>query len=156
MKKSISELLKYCAEGKTANEKIERLQQTSTKTPALLAILKYAFDPSIVFLLPDTDPPYKPTGYVDQESRLYSELRRLYLFIEGGNPKLTKVKREMLFIQLLESVDPSDAVLLCSMKNKRLPYKELTSKLVLKAFPNLYTETQNEQNLQKEQQKNIK
>ena len=140
MKKSISELLKECADGKKAEERIELLRATASKTPALLNILKYAFDPTIKFLLPDTDPPYKPVEALDQEGRLYTELRRMYLFVEGGNPNLTKFKREMLFIQLLESVDPNDAKLLCSVKNKKLPYKELTSKLVLKAFPGLYPE----------------
>lgn len=140
MKKSISELLKACAEAKKVEERVELLKITANKSPAVLTILKYAFDPNIKFLLPDTDPPYKPSEFLDQEARLYSELRRMYLFIEGGNPNLTKFKREMLFIQLLESVDPNDAKLLCSIKNKKLPFKELTSKIVLKAFPGLYPE----------------
>jgi hypothetical protein len=140
MKKSISELLKSCAEVKKVEERVEALKVAASKSPALLTILKYAFDPNIKFLLPDTDPPYKPSEFLDQEGRLYTELRRLYLFIDGGNPNLTKFKREMLFIQLLESVDKNDAVLLCSIKNKKLPYKELTSKIVLKAFPGLFPE----------------
>lgn len=143
MKKSISELLKACAEVKKVDERVEMLRATAARFPAVLQILKYAFDPSIKFLLPDTDPPYKPTEFLDQEGRLYTELRRLYLFIEGGNPNLTKLKRETLFIQLLESVDPNDAKLLCAIKDKKLPYKEITSKIVLKAFPDLYTEEQN-------------
>lgn len=140
MKKSLYELLKVCADQKKVDDRVEALRQTAAHTPALLTVLKYTFDPNIKFLLPDTDPPYKPTDYLDQENRLYSELRRLYLFVEGGNPNLTTVKREYLFIQLLESIDPKDAILLCSMKNKKLPFKELTSKIVLKAFPELYPE----------------
>lgn len=138
MKKSISELLKACAEPKKVEDRVELLRQTAAQTPAIVAVLKYAFDPTVKFLLPETDPPYKPTDFLDQENRLYSELRRMYLFIEGGNPNLTKLKRETLFIQLLESIDPEDAKLLCSIKNKKLPYKGLTSKIVLKAFPDLY------------------
>jgi hypothetical protein len=60
------------------------------------------------------------------------------LFIEGGNPNLNQIKRESLFISVLENVHPEDAKLLLSMKEKKLPYSGLNSKLILKAFPGLY------------------
>jgi hypothetical protein len=138
MKKSLYEILEVCSKGKTVDDRVALLQQNASAP--LLTILKYAYDPSIVFLLPDTIPPYKPTDFLDQENRLYSELRRLYLFIEGGNPNLTKLKREMLYIQLLESIDKNDAVLMCHVKDKKLPFKELTAKVVHKAFPDLIPE----------------
>jgi hypothetical protein len=62
----------------------------------------------------------------------------MYLFIEGGNPNLTKLKREMLFIQLLEGVHKDDANLLCHIKDKKLPFKTINNDIVKKAFPNLY------------------
>ena len=138
MRKSLSSILKTCSEGKTVNDKVALLQQ-HVSDPVLI-ILKYAFDPNIKFLLPDGAPPYKPCDFLDQESRLYSELRRLYLFVEGGNPSLTKVKREFLFIQLLESIDKQDAELLVAVKDKKLPYKGLTAAVVKKAFPGLLPE----------------
>jgi hypothetical protein len=92
------------------------------------------------FLLSNHHHPYKPCEFLDQEGRLYAELRRLYLFIEGGNPSLTKVKREYLFIQLLESIDKQDAELLVAVKDKKLPYKGLTASVVKKAFPGLLPE----------------
>ena len=69
---------------------------------------------------------------------LYTEARRLYLFIEGGNPNLTQLKRESMFVDLLQSINPEDAKLLISIKDKKLPYKGLSSKTVLKAFPGLF------------------
>lgn len=138
MRKSISSILKSCAEGKTVNDKVALLQQNISDP--ILIILKYAFDPNIKFILPDGAPPYKPCEFLDQEGRLYAELRRLYLFIEGGNPSLTKVKREFLFIQLLESIDKQDAELLVAVKDKKLPYKGLTAAVVKKAFPGLLPE----------------
>jgi len=136
MKKSIYNILKECSEGKTPKDRVELIQKNST--PVLLNILKHAFDPKIKFLLPDSDPPYKPCEFLDQEGRLYSEVRKLYLFIEGGNPSLTKFKREMLFIQFIEGLDKNDAILMLAVKDKKLPFKNITSELVLKAFPNLY------------------
>jgi len=90
-----------------------------------------------VFILPEGAPPYKPCEFLDQEGRLYTEARKLYLFIEGGNPNLNKVKREMLFIQLIESLDQRDAELLIAIKDKMLPYKNITEKIVRAAFPDL-------------------
>jgi len=144
MKKSLSSILKACAAGKTVNDKIALLQQNASDP--LLIILKYAFDPALKFVLPEGAPPYKPCEFLDQEARLYSELRRLYLFVEGGNPNLTKVKREFLFIQLIESIDKGDAELLVAVKDKKLPYKGLTASVVKKAFPNLIPESIDEQN----------
>lgn len=138
MRKSISSILKSCAEGKTVNDKVALLQQNASDP--IFIILKYAFDPNIKFILPDGAPPFKPCEFLDQEGRLYAELRRLYLFIEGGNPSLTKVKREFLFIQLLESIDKQDAELLVAVKDKKLPYKGLTAAVVKKAFPGLLPE----------------
>jgi hypothetical protein len=44
------------------------------------------------------------------------------------------MRRESLFITLLESVDPKDAKLLLSVKNKKLPYKNITKDLIQEAF----------------------
>ena len=71
---------------------------------------------------------------------LYSVVRKLYLFIEGGNPNLTKMKREQLFINLLESIDKDDAELLVSIKDKKMPYKLITRKFVEKVYPGLINE----------------
>lgn len=143
MRKSISSILKLCAEGKTVNDRVTLLQQ-NVSDPVLI-ILKYAFDPNIKFILPEGSPPFKPCEFLDQEGRLYSELRRLYLFVEGGNPSLTKAKREFLFIQLIESIDKQDAELLCAVKDKKLPYKGITASVVRTAFPGLLPDEQNTQ-----------
>jgi hypothetical protein len=144
MKKSISELLKSCNELRGIEAKVNFLK--ANDNPVLRIILKCVFDSKIIFLLPEGTPPYKPSEHLDLEGRLYSEARRLYLFIEGGNPNLTKFKRESLFIQLIESLDKNDAELMVSVKDKKLPYKGVTEKVVREAFPDLIsTEEKNEQ-----------
>lgn len=136
MKKSIYNILKECSQPRSKQERVELLQQNGS--PVIQNLLKYAFDPNIEFDLPEGKPPYKPSDYLDQEGRLYTEVRRLYLFTKGGNPNLNKLKREMLFIQLIESIDKNDAELICCIKDKKLPFKSLTSEIVQKAFPGLY------------------
>lgn len=139
MRLAIFEILKKTSEIKSYNEKVNFLRQFYDHG-ALRQIVKYTFDPNIVWDLPDTDPPYKPCPFPGQEMRLMSEVRRLYLFIKGGNPNLTRLKKESLYIELLESIHPEDAILLNSCKNKKLPYKGLTVKLFKEAFPDLIEE----------------
>jgi hypothetical protein len=136
MKKSIYNILKECAEPKSVNERVERLQKNGI--PVVKQILKYAFDPAIEFDLPEGAPPYKPCEYLDQEGRLYSEARKLYLFTKDGNPSLKKMKREMLFIQFIEGIDKDDATLIVAMKDKKLPFKGINADVVKKAFPDLF------------------
>lgn len=136
MKKSIYNILKECSEPRSVKERVQKLQQNGL--PVVLQILKYAFDPNIKFLLPEGTPPYKPNDFVDQEGILFSEARKIYLFVEGGNNNLTKFRREMLFIQFIEGLDKNDAILMCSVKDKKLPFKSLTADVVKQAFPNIF------------------
>lgn len=140
----IFQILEKVAEAKKADEKIITLRQNDNG--ALRTLLKYAFDPNIEWDLPPTDPPYKPCPYPGQELRLMSEVRRLYLFVKGGNPNLTKMKREALYIELLESIDPKDAEILNAAKNKKLPYKGINLKLIKEAFPDLIEESKPNEN----------
>jgi len=136
-RKSIAWILDFTSKLPNDEEKVKCLQ--ANDNTAIRTVLKYAYDPNIKWALPEGDPPYKPCEYPHQENMLYQEIRRLYLFLEGGNPNLKQVKRESMFIEVLQSVDPEDAKLLLSIKDKKLPYKGLNSKIVLKAFPGLYT-----------------
>jgi hypothetical protein len=100
-------------------------------------ILRGAYDPTVKWLLPEGNPPYKVNDIVDQQHRLFTESRKLYLFVEGGNPSLKQMRREQLYIELLEAVDPEDAKLLLSIKDKKLPYPGVTLNIVNLAFPGL-------------------
>lgn len=123
---------------KTRKEKVAVLQEHSSA--ALKAILGYTYDPHVVFLLPDGDPPYKPLEALDQEGRLVQQVKKFYLFVDGPTAtqkNLKQQKREQIFIDLLETVHPDDAKVLLGMKNRRLEYRGLTRKLVAEAFPTI-------------------
>lgn len=135
-RKAISWILEFTSKLPNEEEQIKCLQ--ANNNTAILTILKFCFDPNIKWLLPEGDAPYKPCEYPNVDNMLYSEARRLYLFIEGGNNNLTQLKRESMFVDLLQSINPEDAKLLISIKDKKLPYKGLSSKTVLKAFPGLF------------------
>ena len=131
----IAEILKVVSEQKTTDDKVRKLQELNT--PVLLQILKYALDPTVKWKLPEGAPPYNPSPYDDTQAMLYQEARRIYLFLEGGNDNLTPLRREQLFISLLESIDKEDAKLIVAAKDKKIPYKGITTKLVNTAFPGL-------------------
>ena len=105
----------------------------------LKELLKYAFHPDIKFLLPEGAPPYKTVGSPDEynPTYLYPNIRNLYLFVEGGNEGFTTLRREQLFIQLLEELHPKEAEVVIQVKDKKLKYRGLTYKLVKETFPDL-------------------
>ena len=141
MKLSVSEILKKASDMKDDQSRIKWLRSNNSIT--LESVLRGAFDPGIIWLLPGGSPPYKPNDLVDQHHRLYSETRRFYLFVKGGNPGLKQLRRESLFIELLESVDPEDAKLMIAIKDKTIPYDNITLELVNKAFPGIIREVTN-------------
>ena len=139
-KNTIYQIINDCAALKTEDEKIQHLRQYHST--ALTTVLRFALDKRAVWALPEGDPPYKPSDITfDNEGMLYSEARRLYLFLEGGNPNLTQLRRETLFVGLLESIHPDDAKIILMAKNKKLP-KGITNKIINLAFPGLLEDGQ--------------
>jgi hypothetical protein len=132
---SISEILQHAVSLPDDGHRVLWLMQNDS--PTLRAVLQGAFDPNVKWQLPEGAPPYKPNDLVDQHHRLFTETRKLYLFIEGGNPNLNQLRREALFIEFLEALDPDDAKLMLAVKDKQLPYPNITIDIVNKAFPGL-------------------
>jgi hypothetical protein len=138
-RKSISWILKFTSNSLPDDEeRIKCLQQNGNE--AIRTVLKLVFDPNVEWLLPEGEPPYTPCEFPHQENMLYMEARRLYLFVKGGNDNLKTVRRERMYVDMLESIEPTDAKLLLAMKDKKLPkgYENITAKLVKKAFPDLF------------------
>jgi hypothetical protein len=131
----------------------ELLQQH--QSPGLKTLLKYAYDPNIKWHLPEGDLPagmFKPWKYGDAELVLQGESRKLYIFCSGAEKPSALLpmesdtrekkmwKRQQLekkFVELLESIDPSDIDLVIAAKDKKL-HVDIDSETVLRAFPGLY------------------
>ena len=131
----VAEFLEKVSKLKKKEEKVAALKRNDSFV--IRTILQGAFDPRVKWALPEGTPPYKVNDLVDQENVLIRECRRLVHFIEGGNPGLKQMRRETLFVELLESVAPKDAELLCAIKDKKFPYKGITADVVKEAFPGL-------------------
>jgi hypothetical protein len=120
---------------KSKEEKVEFLKKHSSRP--LRDILKLMYDKSLKFNIPNTPPPYTPSEMPDSHGMLYREARKLTYFVKGfDGDNLDKIRREALFIQMLEAVDPEDAKLLVAMLAQK-PLKGLTAAVLNEAFPNL-------------------
>ena len=132
----LSEIFTKINNAKDKPKKIEVLRRNNT--PGMRMVLKGAFDPKIEWDLPVGTPPYianeAPAG--TEHTYLEIEAKRLYNFAKGGNDQLNKIRKETLFIQMLEGLHADEAKVLIDMKNKSLnkTYKGLTSEMVKEAF----------------------
>ena len=135
-KELVSEIFTKINNAKDKPKTIEVLRQYDS--PGMRMILKGAFDPKIEWELPEGTPPYieneAPAG--TEHTYLEVEARRLYNFAKGGNNTINKIRKETLFIQMLEGLHASEAKVLIDVKNKSLnkSYKGLTSDMVKEAF----------------------
>ena len=116
------------------NEDPKLLSTKYRGNSALKIVFEYAFLPEKKFVLPEDEPPYRPDAAPIGMSPaiLTQELRRFYVFLRKD---LKPLKREALFISLLESVHPSEAELIIAIKDQKLhkKYKKITRKLVADA-----------------------
>ena len=133
MTPSMSEILKKTEGFTLRKKKVEYLRENYTK--AMHEVLAFGYDPRVVWELPEAAPPYTPNPTNESQGMLYNQARKLYLFVRGGTgAEIPAYRREQLFIQLLESVDPEDAKLLLSIKEKKIPYRGITQKLIEEAW----------------------
>lgn len=135
----VYEILQSVEKAKTRKDKITILKSYSDLMP-LRDVLQGTFDERIQWNLPGGEPPYTPQP---EDSPPPSTLRKQHLkfkyFVKGfrESESLKTIKREKMFIDMLESVHPSDAEILISMINKKTPVKGLTKKLIQEAIPDL-------------------
>lgn len=134
----ISEILRKVSNAKTKKEKIDLLRKHNSN--ALRQLLIINFDESVVSMLPEGDVPYTPNDAPvgTDHTRLEQEYRGLYRFFKGG-AKLPGLKRESMFVQLLEGLSAEEAELLCLVKDGRMnnKYKRITKAVISEAFPSI-------------------
>lgn len=136
-KLAIAQIIEAASNIESVEDRAQYLRDNESEQ--LKYILELALTPGVAWEIPEGAPPYKPCEYIDVEGRLYQEARTLYIYLLGNKPELTRLKRESLFIGLLESIDKRDAELLIKVKDKKLP-RTISAKVVNLAFPGLINE----------------
>jgi hypothetical protein len=162
----IFEILNVVSKLRSKAKKVEALQKFST--PSLKTILIWNFDESIVSLLPPGEVPYSGVdeqnsfkgtltekiedavfkmeelgsnslGSQDQgKSSIRKEYTKFYNFVKGGNDGLSSLRRETMFINILQGLHPIEAEILCLVKDKKLQSKyNITKEVVSEAYPDI-------------------
>lgn len=137
MKLLMHEVLQKVSNAKTKAEKIKLLREYNTQ--ALRSLLIINFDTSVISMLPDGDVPFKPNEAPEgtQHTKLEKEARLLHHFFKGGS-NISQVKRESMFIQMLEGLHKDEANVLVLAKDKKLGKRwKITKQCVEEAFPQI-------------------
>ena len=160
------EVLDAASKQRTKAKKIEVLQKYHHDS--IMALLIWNFDESVISLLPEGDVPYGNTredksmtgtlsdkindavdkmnemgsaslGSQDQgKASIRKEYTKFYNFLKGGNPSLSNLRRETMFINILEGLHPLEAEILVLVKDKRLTEKyKITKDVVSAAYPQI-------------------
>lgn len=134
---TVAQIIDKASKIEVIEDRAQYLRDNDSYT--LRYMLELALTPGVVWEIPEGAPPFNPCEYLDVEGRLHQEARTLYMYLQGNKPELTQLKREMLFIGLLESIDKRDADLLIQVKDKKLP-STISTEVVNLAFPGLINE----------------
>ena len=66
------------------------------------------------------------------------EFKNFYHFIKGGNDSMNSVRRETMFINILEGLHPLEADIVCLCKDKKLSERyKITKEIVSEAYPDI-------------------
>ena len=162
----VFEVLEAASKQRTKARKIEVLQKYAHNS--IMAVLIWNFDESVISLLPEGDVPYGNTrednsvtgtlsdkindavgmmaesgstslGSQDQgKASIRKEYTKFYNFLKGGNSGLSSLRRETMFINILEGLHPLEAEILILTKDKRLTDKyKITKDVVSAAYPQI-------------------
>ena len=162
----VYEVFDACSKQRTKPKKVEVLKRYAHDS--VMAVLIWNFDESIVSLLPEGEVPYGNTrednsvtgslsdkindavnmmkesgstslGSQDQgKASIRAEYTKFYNFLKGGNNGLSSLRRETMFINILEGLHPLEAEILVLVKDKKLTDKyKITKEVVSLAYPQI-------------------
>jgi len=131
---SLAEIVNTARKAEKVEEKIAILRKHDSRQ--LRDVLALMCDARWTFDLPDTEPPYNPSDIHESHGLLYREMRKMPYFVEQNSDgkALSRVRKEALFIQMLETVDADDAKLILRMVSKQ-PYPDLSPEVINEAWP---------------------
>lgn len=133
---SVVEVLGLVEETKGKQSKVDILKQFTGRNDVKYA-LKAAFDPRVVFTLPEGLPdgfvigdPDTPEGAMDMApERFIRVFKRMQYWVEGGSAQASQSKREEIYLNTLRSLEKSEAEFLVAIKDKTMPFKSVTKEI---------------------------
>jgi hypothetical protein len=160
----VFEVLELASKQRSNAKKVEVLK--TYEHDSLKAIFIWNFDETVLSLLPEGPVPYGDvkdqnvysgnlSDNLSREARggesatgqdlngrgrtsLRREFQNLYHYVQGGNNSLTTIRREMMFINLLEGLHPKEAEVVILTKDKKLSDKyKISFENVKEAYPDI-------------------
>lgn len=162
----VFEVFEIVSKQRSNAKKVEALQKFAH--PCIKSLFIWNYDETIESALPHGDVPYaavddqdsfkgtlsekiadavdkmgelgsKSLGSQDQgRSSIRKEYQKFYNFVKGGNNGLSSLRRETMFINVLQGLHPLEAEIICLVKDKNLETKYKISKQnVSDAFPDI-------------------
>jgi hypothetical protein len=160
------EVLNLVSKQRSNAKKVELLQKYDH--PSLKTIFIWNFDETVTSVLPEGEVPYAATseqnsfsgtlsekitdavdkmtemgsnslGSQDQgKSSIRKEFEKFYNFVKGGNDGLSSLRRESMFINILQGLHPLEAEILILVKDKKLTSKyKITKENISEAYPDI-------------------
>ena len=133
---SVVEILKGVNSLRGKKDQIAQLSQFTGRADVVYC-LKAAFDDRVQFTLPDGLPdnfvigdPDTPAGAMDMApERLIRVYKRMQYWVEGGRSQAKPAKREEIFLDTLRSLEKSEAEFLNEIRQKKMPFKNITKEV---------------------------
>ena len=160
------EVFEAASKQRTKAKKIEVLQKYAHDS--IMALLIWNFDETAISVLPPGEVPYgnnkednmvtgtlsdkindavgkmgelgtTSLGSQDQgQASIRKEYTKFYNFLKGGNNSLSSLRRETMFINILEGLHPLEAEILILVKDKKLTDKyKITKEIAGAAYPQI-------------------
>lgn len=160
------EILQLASKQRSNAKKVEVLKKY--EHPSLKSIFIWNFDESVISVLPSGEVPYASVGEQNSfsgtvsekiedavgkmqeigsnslgsqdqgHSSIRKEYQKFYNFVKGGNDGLSSLRRETMFINILQGLHPLEAEILCLIKDKKLEIKyKITKDIVSQAYPDI-------------------
>jgi hypothetical protein len=162
----VFEILTLISKQRANSKKVEILKKY--EHPSIKALFIWNFDETVISLLPEGEVPYASVGEQNSfsgtvsakindavskmdelkttslgandqgRSTIRKEFKMFYNFIKGGNDGLSSLRRETMFINILQGLHPLEAEIVCLVKDKKLQSKyKITKEIVSEAYPDI-------------------
>ena len=136
----VYEILEELDSCTTKQRKVDLINTKYNNHTPLQYVLRWNFDRSIKSLLPEGEPPFdKERKDGDSPQALWSYLKMFPNFVDSAQGRqLPELKRENLFIEMLDALDLEEANVIVLAKDGKLDEKyDITIDVVNAAYPDI-------------------
>tara|TARA_A100001388_G_scaffold105105_1_gene76876 strand:- start:19398 stop:19976 length:579 start_codon:yes stop_codon:yes gene_type:complete len=136
----VYEILEELDSCTTKQRKVDLINTKYSNHTPLQYVLRWNFDRSIKSLLPEGEPPFdKERKDGDSPQALWSYLKMFPNFVDSAQGRqLPELKRENLFIEMLDALDLEEANVIVLAKDGKLDEKyNITIDVVNAAYPDI-------------------